>query len=129
MTIWGAVVSGSKNVTIYSFVSIRPAAWKNIVGLTINYPGRHDSSALAAPLSHTDFNFDPWVALRDRIFDGQVKVRCKLAAGCPNGVPTLREPADGAANDDPLTEGALVTIIDMTENGYIFDVLMDERAT
>jgi hypothetical protein len=107
--VWGAVVGDKHRVTMYSFLTIRPEAWKSRLGMSFS-----GLEFLSIPLARTDFNFDPIIIRRDQFFGGTFRVRCALSVGCPGGVPTYQEPLDDSARDQALHEGDMVTLRDMT---------------
>jgi len=113
MAIWGAVVENGDQSIVYSFLSVRPNYPNGIGSLTVGV-NQDSGTKLVASLSQSDFNFEPMSIRKEDFFQQKVRVRCNLGGGCKAGVFTLAEPRDGAPKVGAVSEGQLLSVVDLS---------------
>jgi chemotaxis protein MotB len=115
MSMWGATIADNDVLTIYSFLSVIPEALKENFGLSLSLErdGRKSGgrpSPLVAPLSQTDFNFDPQVVSRRKLLAGSFRLRCALSDRCPKGIAAYTAPRDSVPVTRYFREGDVVQV-------------------
>jgi chemotaxis protein MotB len=126
MSMWGATIADNDVLTIYSFLSVIPEAWKDSFGLSLSMMetfGRNRVSrlSLVAPLSKTDLNFDPQIVTRRKLFAGSYRLRCALSDGCPRGISAYAAPQDSAPIARYFQEGDVVAVGDIVGKWMVVD--------
>ncbi len=112
MAIWGAILEDGHGLYIQNFLTLRESEEDSWTTLSMNVP-RMSAEPLRARLGRDRINLPPLRASRDDLFARDFITRCKLEAGCPDGIALRAGPSNDAGIVSHVPSGAKIRTAEM----------------
>jgi hypothetical protein len=128
MTVWGAVLEHDGTLHVEPYLTLLPKGNDRWTKLQLQVEGS-GSSPLSAEIANQRLSFAPLQTDRAHLFQHNWLTRCRLSAGCPEGIDVRNAPGNEAPVIGHVPVGSIVAGRDMHEQWVAIDRAGIDTAT